>query len=558
MSITTNGWGAVNMASIDVVNQSIKKQNKLPSDFQAYSEGTMFGMKTTCNIIGSESDTSAKCNWAEWEIAPNGSGHIVYMSCTLGTAFAKFSISTSPDAPVNYDISNSVINISLDLNAVAQAENTDSKGTPNAIMADNTKPVQILNSTVINNLPNDGDTEIYYDMAVKALNDYFNENLSEFSAAFGVILLNGEISQDPNFKWLTPSAVSYAVETTTVATYFGILTMLDNDAITSQSQQIDTGVFSRIPTNANSALLISAEKFCKHILLPSAVAVVSGSAESDFDIGPDLIRITNNKDLKWDNFEMSDGSTIQPTIPKGGLDIHVDGTFIILEIIGIHYSPSVGITVSSNLTQKIELTIQQQTDGGYVLVPKKDSTFSQCTINSSVEVAEWLQITEIILDVVGAVAGLACGIGAIGGLVAAKATTTVVEASAEIAMDAVETAEIAAEETESAIETVSTAAESVDAVVAGTSTVTKGGFFASNFCKVATKVCGVIGGLAGLGISAIELTKFIENSEFDDIPSLNNFAANLLGTYEWPELPDASISGAELFDALILYTNIPI
>jgi hypothetical protein len=30
MGIITNGWGAVNMAKIDVVNQSIVRQGKLP------------------------------------------------------------------------------------------------------------------------------------------------------------------------------------------------------------------------------------------------------------------------------------------------------------------------------------------------------------------------------------------------------------------------------------------------------------------------------------------------------------------------------------------------
>lgn len=31
--ITANGWGAVNAASIEVVNQSIAKQKKLPQNF---------------------------------------------------------------------------------------------------------------------------------------------------------------------------------------------------------------------------------------------------------------------------------------------------------------------------------------------------------------------------------------------------------------------------------------------------------------------------------------------------------------------------------------------
>jgi hypothetical protein len=52
---------------------------------------------------------------------------------------------------------------------------------------------------------------------------------------------------------------SYAVETSATGnkSYFGILTMLDNDKINGQAQELDTGVFSHMPQAANAALLIA-------------------------------------------------------------------------------------------------------------------------------------------------------------------------------------------------------------------------------------------------------------------------------------------------------------
>lgn len=368
-------------------------------------------------------------------------------------------------------------------------------------------------------------------------------------------MLNAEIGEeDENFKWLIPSAVSYACESNKYGNYYGILTMIDKDEIGTHSQQIDTQVFDRIPDNANSALLIGAEKFCKNILLPSAAAIITGSKISDFDIGSDLISVTNNKDLKWDNFETGNGKTITPTIPKGAFDLRIVGSYIIIEITGMHYSPSAGITVTTSLTQKIELSIEKRSDGHCVLVPKRESAFNDCTVSSGVQVSGTIKILNVVLDVVGAVAGLACGIGAFGRFFAETAAITT-EAAAGTASISVETAGEVIEE-ESIAEAVISGAESIDAIEAGVSTVTKGGIFASNYCKIATELSGLIAGIAGASVAAIALVEYIDNKNYDKIPSLNDFGMKLLGNYAWPQLEDAEIVDAELCDVLILYTNI--
>ena len=323
----------------------------------------------------------------------------------------------------------------------------------------------------------------------------------------------------------------------------------------TQSQQIDVGMFENMPKDANSILLISGEKFCKHVLLPSAVAIITGSKEEDFDIGKDKISVTNNKELNWDKFKLENGSVIQPTIPKGALEVNIDYNFIKIEIVGMHYSPSPGITVYMNLTQKVEVTVEKRKDGSYVLITNNESAFQNNKITTSVEVAKWLKITEIVVEVVSAVAAFACGALAIGGKLASKAATTVVEETvAEFELSEEAISETAQAEIEAASEVIEAAANEV----ASAATETTSGFFGSNFCKVTEHVCGFIAAAGGVSIGITELVKYLKTKDYDNIPTLNDFANLLLSNYAWPDLKEAKIVGGELMGVLLIYTNIPV
>lgn len=558
MSITTNGWGAVNIAPIHVVNKSIERQKALPRAFTATSHGTILHESVTCTICGDKDDPTKTCSWRSCEIAQGGSGHILYLSCTLGKAFALFDETAANSAEI-YEITESRIDLSLDLKAMEDPDYAIPGNTGKAnvlkVDANPNAAINILSTTTLNGIPNSGETILYYSMAIEALQQYFRDNLDSFQAVFGVIMLNAELGkEDRAFQWLIPSAVSYAVESNRTGDYFGVLTMIDGDTIGTHAQQIDIQAFDRLPKNANSMLLIGEEKFCKNILLPSASAIITGSKKEDFSIGSDGVSITNNKALNWDHFDTGNGKTITPTLPAGAFDLRVIGNFIQITITGMHYSPSSGITVTTTMTQKIELSIQKRADGKCVLVPNQDSLFNECTISSGVQVSTAWQIAEIVLDVVAAVAAVACGVGTIGRLAtkAAQVTTEAAAGTAEISIDAAEIAPELADVSE----TVSESAASIDAVAAGTSGVTKGGFFSSNFCKVATQLCGAIAGISGVVITALEIAKYINEKNYDKMPALNDFAAKLLSNYAWPQMKDAQIIDAELCNALILYTDI--
>lgn len=557
MSVTTNGWGAVNAASYDVVNRSIQKQGSLPDGFAFTSSGKLMTMDITCTVSGGKDDKEQLCTWKEWKLIPGGSGSIVYMTCVMETAYAHFQIASSDQSQI-YDISGSELYISLNLKATADA-NYNIKtlpGTANKIVADTDQAVQILNKTVFSGLDPQKD-EIVIDLLKDGFSAYLNSHLKDFAVAFAVVMLGGKIAEaKKDFQWMLPTDISYAVEQTyDKHDYFGILTMIDNDKITTQSQQLDVRAFSNMPTDANSILIVSAEKFCKHIILPSAINVVTGSTINDFDIGTDGLTIINNKELKWDKFKINDGTVIQPILPKGSFNMRVESDCIVIEIFGMRYSPSAGITVVTNLTQKVQIQMVKNSDDAMVLTVDPKSAFNYSSIHSSIEVAEWLKIMEILLDVTAAIAALAGGVGVIGEKIAAKAATTAVEsAAAEVEMTASSISEVVETSGEEVANAITDAAVQISTGVEAQTS----GFFASNYVKILEKVCGVVAGACGVSIGIIELIKYIENKQFDNLPTLNDFAKILLENYAWPKLDDAKIVNAELSDSLLIYTDIPL
>lgn len=559
MGISSNGWGAINIAPIEVVNKSIELQKKLPGGFTASAKGSFMGIDVDCAVSGKAGDEKELCKWTKWEINSSSSGHILFMSCTLGIANAEFKAAGEPE---NFDISESRIDISVDLTFLEDKNYNINgiNGTANVLKIDKKEAVSVENTSKITNLSDDKQKTAYVSFVLEALKEYFNANLGNMEAVFGVIMLSQDIAKkDEHFRWLIPNDVSYAAETTRDGrAYFGILTMIDGDkAKGSQSQEFDVGVIERIPSSANSVLMISPEKFTKHILLPSAAAIVTNSEIQDFSISSDGLSITNNKELKWDKFEI-EGGEIQPTLPKGAFTLNCEGTDLKIDIVGMHYTPSVGITVTVNMSQKVSFKSEKNSKGEYVLVADTSNLFNSCSIGSSVQVAEWIKITEIVLDVVAAVASLACGVGAIGTAIAGKAATTVAAEGAEIAVETAAIAEVAVSDIDAVSEVIEFSSASIDSMAAGVSTVTRGGFFASNSCKLMTKITGLVGALSGASIAAMEITKYVETKDFDKIPTLNNLAMNLLGSYTWPELGDVTIENIELFDTLLVHTKIPV
>lgn len=555
MAVTTDGWGAVNAASIDVVNSSILKQGKLPEGFTLTGTASLLEiMKIDCTVAGSKEDKTTPVQWKEWKIIPGGSGSLVYLSCIIGTAYLIAEITTQGETiDRTFDISESSIDISVNLKAVSDSNYNiqGQTGTASKIVADNDKNIQVEDSTDIKNIPEEEKAVI--DLVKDCFSDYFNKNLKDFPPVFNVIMLDGKIAEaKKDFQWLMPTAVSYAYEKTSDKDYFGVLTMLDNDETTGLSQQFDTRAFGYMPKDANSVLMISAEKLCKHMLLPSAVSVIDGSKEEDFEIQEDQISITNKNDLTWDNFKIEGGDVVQPVIPAGAFKMKINGTYIEIEILGMHYSPSSGITVRTNMTQKVELTIGRKTDGTIVLATNPKSAYKYNSIFSSVEVENWLKITEIALEITGIVASLACGGGLIASKVASCAATTVAEGTADIAIEGEAIAEAAEESSEESASTIITAAEEV----AAGATTRSAGIVASNFCKVTAKVCSLIAAASGAAILITDLIKDGDEADFENAPSLLEFADILLGNYSWPNLNEVKIVDAKLDDVLLIYTNI--
>jgi hypothetical protein len=387
--------------------------------------------------------------------------------------------------------------------------------------------------------------------------DYFNANLDKFNYIFSIVMLDGVAAKD-DFAWMKPTAFSYAVGKTISGKpedqVFATLYMVDGDKIPpKQSQQVDVNCLDGLPPGANSAYVISNEKVVKHILLQGAIKVIKGSKESDFNI-TDGLTIRNKNDITWNDFE-TDSGIISPVIPKGNFSMGINKNHINIEITSAHYSSSPGINVYMNLSQNIAYkSVKRESDGQYVFIPD-NTDLGNATITSSVQVEKWISILDIILDAVSVLASLALGAGAVAKCLATGAKVATESASAAAVVITSETiAEAAAEAgTEATGIAISESAVAADAVLSGTSGTLKG-FLSSNAFLATAGVTLALSGLSALGIT---LSKFITEQDYDKIPSLQDFAANVLGAVKWPATGDIELLGAELRGSMVLPLKIP-
>lgn len=557
MAISTMEWGAVNAASLDVLNRSIAKQNKLPSAFTLKETLHMFGMEIECSLYGEKDNRSAGCEWEKWVVNRNSTGGDIALDCYIKNAYVEFVVSGSNSERNSnslgfagiYDISGSKIAITVSIKLEKTKTNGDAIRCD--LKVDETKNVTIITDNCdFKNLPKD-----YVATIGAILSDYYKDNIGQFDAVFCSIMLNNDLAKNEKLKWLIPTAVGYAAENSASDAYFGVLTMLDNDPFTVQSMEFSIDIIECMnkfnqkknsSEKANAVLAISEEKFFKNFIAPTAVEMFDDTFESDFEIQDDKISITNKNKIKWKNFG-EDGQT--GTILAGKFTITLEGTDILIQIYDVESSPSVGLNAYTSMDQKIKLTVEHKKDGGYVLIPDFSSAFSKCNIHTSINETQGLKIFENVMLAISVAATLALGCGAVAGCIAGRCAATVTEV-AETTAEAIITGETIANETGEEIAAI--VEEAAEAIEQGTTVASKVGKWTKSIVNVSKWVTLA----AGTAFSVEELVKNINKKNYNKFASLENFAANLMNAFSWPEMGSIKIVGAELCNVLLLYAKI--
>lgn len=538
-SVSTFGWDTAYIASFPVVNQAIIKQQSYPSSFNYTDE-------TGIVINGS---------WTSWQLTPGGAGGDVQMICLVQSGTA------SGDGQ-NGDLTGSKVVIQVNLKTVAA---TDPVNDPTAKNPGSTQNLVINTSgvgldpavSIISSSYPNVTSVLLKDLLDSIFKNYFNANISEFNHVFAVMNLN-EVADQDGFQWLKPTAFQYAVASPEDGSIensaFGLIAMVQNNPIQPSMQQaVDVRALSNLATGANSAFVINESMVAQNMLLPGAIATIQGSSASDFGFSSDGLSVTNTKQVTWGNFQTEDNGVISPTIAANNFVMRADDTYVYLEISNAQYETSPGVTVHMNLTQKFTYGTVKASNGNYVFVP--DITgFGNPSITANVSLSKGLQITEIVMGAVAAVAGLLCAASAIGSALAASADVAVDGAAnaAEIAIDAADVAEAAADAPEAVAAENEAGAEAADAGAADPANagqVQKCGIFTSTQFR---NITGLTGAIAGAVSGSIGIAKAVTQMDYDNIPAFNTFAANCMGATIWPGLSDYQLIAASFRSCLVM------
>jgi hypothetical protein len=545
-NVDTYHWDTVYSASYDVVNAAIRKHNTFPASFS-------FNSPEGVDIEG---------EWDDWELSIGGSGADIQMICKVKSGSVKAMALTG-------DLAGSELRIQFNLESVV-GDQADAfkdptakpgKGKPNVLQTnlegqDGVSAISVLDTACVFPKLDPKTFGLILDALPGVFGKYFNANKEDFKHVFHIMMINEEADKDA-FAWIKPSAVGYAVaapgtKPTTATSVFGVLAMVDGGTIGPlQQPSVDIASLVGLPDGANSAFAISAAKVTKHILLPGAIATIQGSKASDFTLSDNGLNITNANKLTWGHFDTGHG-THSPVIDAGNFLMRLDGDHVLVEITNAYFSPSAGITLHMNMTQRFGFKTVKRKDGKFVFIPDIKS-FGNPSITTNVSVSKGMEIAEIVIGSAGVVAALA---GAGSGLASAltDATETAVTSTTEGVMtlseDAIESASQSLSETElSSIN--DEAADNVDSGLAeadNASFVQRGSFFKTTQFRV---YAGVTAALTGVVAGSMALAKPLTALRYEDIPAFDHFAANVLGASKWPMTDDYELLGAGLRNALV-------
>ncbi|GJL53749.1 MAG: hypothetical protein NPIRA02_08810 [Nitrospirales bacterium] len=540
-NVETFGWDTVYAASFPVVNKAIMAQKSFPTSFH-YKD------KAGVTFSGT---------WKSWQLC-GGSGQYVQMECIVESGTAKF----SGQHDGNLKDASLKIQVTLQQFADSSATFTDptakkGSGTAHVLKVNNSAhggdPIVSVLSSQYPNV-----TGLLLDLLDSVFRGYFCEHIGEFNHTFATMMLNAEADKG-DFNWLKPSAYSYAVAGPVggdISEYvFGLLCMVDGGKIypdRRQQQAVDDRALQGLKDGANSAFLISAEKFTEHMLFRGAMFTIQGSKAEDFKIRGDGVSISNVKAITWGRFQ-TDHGVIAPRIDIGKFTMRVEGDHILLELVDVHYEPTPGITVHMTITQRFGYQSAQRGDGKYVFIPD-ENTFGSPNIVSTVDQSSAMSTFEEVTMIVGTLVGAVLAITGIGEILMAGATVaeevagTAVEVSAEVIESATE--EAGENVVASAEETAADSADEGAAAPGDPNQVQKGSFLLSAKARAWLGLAVALGGnipTAGM-LWATSWTK----GKYDNIPALNEFVDNCVGATQWPMMADAELVSAELRKSLVM------
>ena len=563
--------------SFTKVNEAIKKKKVTPPNF---SRNVPHANGATIRELTGE--------WDDWKLSTNSSDNVISLICPIKSGHYTYKHKTESAV---CDIKGKWVEIELKLeylnqDKVTYVDQTTSEEHPGQQVnlvpklksEDPTDPIVVVKSISPDMLANPSDSAVIDSDDEKVyIKSYFEhwflENIKEFKHIFAIFIINQEAS-NPEYQWLKPKKVSYAVtaknndESGSILGVMAVTDVENKEGIAYH--QIDHRILDS--SKGNAAYAIQPKLLVKNWILKGLLNSKLGTGESDFKLIENGLGYTNTKEIVWKDFKDEKGNQVTAYIDKENFSVSVVNNEIRMEFLNIHWEHSEGIIVHANYTEFYTLKLKSGVDKSgqaykniLTAVYTKSPTFS---MYYSVE--DWKQKKDLIISITVGVAGsivgalIGSGIGAAVEKAIAKSVKEglfagLFKSTSEPGTVSMELPVIGPRfslfDSESLTERISTGSEEIlfNGIAASTNNTWKNmtlgqviSFYRANF--IGGVIGAILGGALGgsLGILTHTIMEHMGKGDFSKVPTLDNFAANCVESVKWPnesrfELTDATL-----------------
>lgn len=532
--ISTMGWDVVNATTIDSLNQIIESQGDFLDSFSATS-------------IVAGTTVTAKGKWGKVNIPNNASGARInlVMEIEQGEIYFDNKNNEPTIMSINDNESYSTLEVEVQLAGLGTDPNDWDHG--DSIVTGDTKGYElklnkdqviiIVNSNFTNpEIEAEGFTEIIQAIFKRWLND--NKDL--FNQIFSVVLI-GLKTEDTDLAWLYPSAYAYAANSSIDQGHgvFGILTLVDGGTeIGGLQQSVSLAAINKVQTyDANVALILSREKFVKHILMQCAVNLITGSSEDSFKISENGLSLTNPEEITWGNFYYEgDNGYHTTTIPAEGMLISLQADYISIQIIGAHFKPHPEVTVFMNVTQECRIKVDENDKGELILVADEQG-LGEADVNCETVISDWMNQMKFITGIILIIASvLSFGTSLLGRLGSEAVDSVAGEATGEVSWY------FRLFGKKVPLGSLSNIAAMLSKGVEAYPTLFNAARIGSTWMSV----------VSGLAFGSLSLFDAIYSGIYKDIPSFKHIAKTFIDPTVWPGLEDAELKTAFLANSFVV------
>jgi len=381
----TQGWDTVFAIRLTDVNRTLTKPGVSPSEWSiVVNEGVYFGSGT----------------FGPWEATQGGSAAILRMSAPIPQGSVSFDVGSTPQT---YALAGGTVYFQVYLTYIPQPDASPTAGNNNLLVKSSSSvphvPVVVVDDVDYGPNPNPG---VMGDALVKgALQSWMGSNIGAFEHIFSTVDLAAKADHGA-FQWLMPTYTSYAYldGPDMDSSFFGVLTMCEDHDPGTNAPQLSGG---SIPAGSRAGFSISQENVLQQMIMPAMVASFDKADSTYFSMSNLNTEIIATKNVPLDSVKYG-AIDYHPEIQT--LDVSIEaGTLQLHTIVHVNISPGIDAYVETTSYKTIGLA--PQSSGGNTL------TFTDVkppVTHNWTDVATGIIVTEAVVAIIGAVAGIVIGV----------------------------------------------------------------------------------------------------------------------------------------------------